>query len=76
MNIVNNIFNLKADADRRDLRNRVETADDTIAWAQEPERIPPWMCQTGCGNTLVISDAGGLCRQCRVESRPASRFET
>lgn len=60
------VVDLARDAHDADFRNRVATAEDTIAWAQQPDPIPAWMCRTGCGNTLVISDAGSICRQCRL----------
>lgn len=61
------VIDLARDAHDADFRNRVATAEDTIAWAQAPAPIPAWMCRTPeCGNTLVISDAGSICRQCRL----------
>jgi hypothetical protein len=67
------VLDLARDAHDADFRNRVATARDTIAWAQQAPAIPPWECQSGCGNTLVISDRGGICRQCAIEARPATR---
>ena len=66
------VVDLARDSHELDLRNRVVHAEDTIRWATaEPVAIPPWMCQVPkCGNTLVISDSGGTCRQCRLGSRP------